>query len=321
MKQSTPLVSVIVPNYNHERYLRQRIESVLQQTYDNIEVILLDDCSTDESVALLESYANHPRVQQVVVNRQNSGSTFVQWRRGLTYAAGKYVWIAESDDWAEPTFLATLVDELESNPDAVMAFSGSVMIDAEDQPLAMDWDKFSRSATKTEVYDFKEMMQRHMMFNNGVYNASMVVWRRDAVPELDDRLVSMRLCGDWLFWSRLAKKGKAIQVMEKLNRFRQHAAKVTDAGGREGRFFTEGLTVLCENADALELNSLQRKVIAGRVLKRLSKFPHAEALLQIQGKQIFKDLEQLSPGSVKNRRKLVWLYELNKYLNFAKLTR
>ncbi len=95
-----PTVSVIVPNYNHARYLRQRIESVLRQTYQDFEVILLDDCSTDDSRSILSSYAGDPRVR-MEFNEVNSGSTFKQWNKGVRLARGEYVWIAESDDYAD----------------------------------------------------------------------------------------------------------------------------------------------------------------------------------------------------------------------------
>src|SRR5215469_12732659 len=102
-----PTVSVIVPNYNHARYLRQRIESVLGQKYQDFEVILLDDCSTDNSREILESYRNDPKVR-VVFNATNSGNVFKQWNKGVRMAGGRYVWIAESDDYADAGFLSRL---------------------------------------------------------------------------------------------------------------------------------------------------------------------------------------------------------------------
>src|SRR5260370_20691240 len=95
-----PTVSVIIPNYNHARYLRQRIESVLRQTYQDFEVILLDDCSTDDSRSILSSYAGDSRVR-MEFNEVNSGSTFKQWNKGVRLARVEYVWIAESDDYAD----------------------------------------------------------------------------------------------------------------------------------------------------------------------------------------------------------------------------
>lgn len=92
------LVSIIIPNYNHAAFLQQRLNSVFQQTYQNFEVILLDDASTDASVAILNEYKDHPKVSHLVINERNSGSPFKQWQKGIALAKGEYVWIAESDD-------------------------------------------------------------------------------------------------------------------------------------------------------------------------------------------------------------------------------
>ena len=73
-----PNVSVIVPNYNHEQYLQQRIESIVNQTYQDFELILLDDFSTDNSRDILNLYRNHPKVSKIVFNEKNSGSPFKQ---------------------------------------------------------------------------------------------------------------------------------------------------------------------------------------------------------------------------------------------------
>src|SRR5246127_2931841 len=104
-----PTVSVVVPNYNHARFLPERIESILRQSYQDFELILLDDCSSDDSRAILSQYADDPRVR-LEFNAVNSGSTFKQWNKGVRLARGKYVWIAESDDYADERLLQRLVD-------------------------------------------------------------------------------------------------------------------------------------------------------------------------------------------------------------------
>src|SRR5665213_3269095 len=119
-----PRVSVIIPNYNHAPFLTRRIETVLQQTFRDFEVILLDDCSTDESRSILSSYANNPRVR-IEFNAANSGSTFKQWNKGVGLARGEYVWVAESDDYADTRFLERLVGVLDSEPKAAFAYCRS----------------------------------------------------------------------------------------------------------------------------------------------------------------------------------------------------
>ena len=99
------LVSVIIPNYCHAQYLDQRIQSVLEQTYQNFEVIILDDKSTDNSLEVIDKYRSHPKVAKVIINEVNSGSPFKQWERGINEASGDIIWIAESDDYCTPDFL------------------------------------------------------------------------------------------------------------------------------------------------------------------------------------------------------------------------
>ena len=110
-----PLVSVIVPNYNHAPFLRLRLDSIFNQTFQDFEVIILDDCSTDNSKEIIEEYRNRPQVSHVVYNETNSGSPFKQWAKGFDLAQGEYIWIAESDDWAELAFLEVFISVLTKN--------------------------------------------------------------------------------------------------------------------------------------------------------------------------------------------------------------
>src|SRR5579875_340873 len=120
------IVSVIVPNYNHARFLRQRLDTILAQTFPDFELILLDDCSSDGSQQILGEYASRPRVSHVVFNETNSGSTFKQWNKGVRLAHGEYVWIAESDDYSAPTFVGRMLAVLQSDPAITFAYCRSI---------------------------------------------------------------------------------------------------------------------------------------------------------------------------------------------------
>src|SRR6267378_3760300 len=131
-----PKVSVIVPNYNHARFLRQRLDSIMGQTFQDFEVVLLDDCSIDESRSILSEYADDPRVR-IEFNAVNSGSTFKQWNKGVRLARGEYVWLAESDDYADPQLLERLVSRLDAEPNAVLCNCRSVRVSSEGEIIGL----------------------------------------------------------------------------------------------------------------------------------------------------------------------------------------
>lgn len=314
---TSPCVSVIVPNYNHAPYLRERIDSILNQTFQDFELILLDDYSTDNSQNILRLYASNRHVSHICINQQNSGSTFAQWKKGLSLAKGKYVWIAESDDFAHPEFLETTVAALENNPKAVFAFTGSNMADADSNIIPdMDWDRWSGKEPVVEFYNQENLLKRKLLWTADIYNASMVLFRRNDAPEISPLQLKMRYCGDWLFWVNLSCRGGGVEIRRKLNNFRQHNLKVSPNASKSGLYFLEGLPIMVKVADILSLNAKQRLMLAGRTLKRLRKFPN---IINNHWEEVSGNLELLSPGaSTRNNRGILW-YEFDKFFNFTGL--
>ena len=94
-------VSIILPNYNYERFLPERIESILNQAYKDFELIVLDDFSPDGSVELIKSYLRKDNRIKFIGNKENSGNPFLQWQKGIKESKGEYIWIAEADDFAD----------------------------------------------------------------------------------------------------------------------------------------------------------------------------------------------------------------------------
>ena len=224
------LVSIIIPNYNHALYLPQRIESVLRQTYQNFELLLLDDCSPDNSREVIADYAaRDPRIR-VVFNEQNSGSTFKQWNKGIALAQGKYIWIAESDDYADTEFLETLVTRLEADAEIGLVYSDSWSID-EKNTIIGDWKLFYEELdatlwTKDFVRSGEELLNKFMSFRNIIPNASAVVIRKSIIQQIGLADETFRLNGDWVFWAKILASSKVAFVARPLNYFRQHSNNV-----------------------------------------------------------------------------------------------
>ena len=227
--ETAPVVSVVVPNYNYARYLPQRIGSILSQTFTDFEVILLDDASTDGSVEVMRRYAaSDPRISRIEVNETNSGSPFRQWEKGIGLARGRYIWIAEADDFADSRFLACCVGALECNADVAVAFSMSEMCDSGFKGIPNHLETGMIPDGKVRVYDGLSYLLCRMQTFNAIYNASMAVFRKSAFEACDMRVYRrMRWIGDWAFWSEMLLHGKVAQVGSRLNVFRQHPLSTT----------------------------------------------------------------------------------------------
>ena len=246
MSSATPTVSVIVPNYNHARFLPKRIESILGQTYQDFELILLDDCSEDESRSVLSAYAADARVR-VEFNGANSGTPFKQWNKGVRMAQGKYVWIAESDDYADEGLLEHLVKLLETDEGVAYAYcrswrtdeNGEVdgLIDAFDPP---DLARWSRDFCSEGV----DACRLYFVQTNIVANASAVVFRKSVYEAVGGADETLRLCGDWKLWAAMALRGKIGYVSEPLNYYRFHGGSVRSGTGSDGRGVAEAIRVV-----------------------------------------------------------------------------
>jgi glycosyltransferase involved in cell wall biosynthesis len=257
------MVTVIVPNYNHEKYLPQRLNSIANQTFRDLEIILLDDYSTDNSLEVLRDFeAGEPRAR-LITNESNSGSTFKQWKKGILEARGKYVWIAESDDSAEPQLIEKLVSNLESDPNINLASCQLNMMDPEGNLLGMpdDWlGELDPVRWKTSyVNRGMDEIRQYLSKKNTILNASGVVFRRfEGIESLVD--VSMRLCADWLFWARLMSLGKIAYCAEPLNHWRLQTsnARTRPTGELE---WEEGRRVIMEISLIISSSPVQEELM------------------------------------------------------------
>ena len=257
-----PKVSVIVPNYNHQAFLKERIDTILQQTYQDFELIILDDCSTDDSVNIIESYRDNEHVTHIVQNEHNSGSTFLQWDKGVSLARGEYIWIAESDDAAHPQFLSTLVEQLEKHPEAVVAYAHSLLVNEKGETV--NDKRHARNDGAVIVYDSKRFTRWAMLSINELYNASMVVFRHSIYNKIDKSFQQYHLVGDWKFWMGVCLQGSVIEVCQMLNYFRVHSNKVTFKMAKAGTDWPEVASVLRSFIHQLNLKGIRLRTFRGR---------------------------------------------------------
>jgi glycosyltransferase involved in cell wall biosynthesis len=239
MYNNAPLVSIIVPNYNHVNYLQERLDSIVNQVYTNWELILLDDCSTDSSVIILDSFSAPKHVVTKLFNKKNSGSTFKQWQSGLDLAQGTLIWIAESDDVSDPLFLEKCVRELSQNLEIGLVFSSSSWMDSHSKvfhepPHEQD----------SEIFSTPEL-RRQFLKGPLIYNASSAVFRKNLLDNVNfEQITTFKYAGDWLFWTQLLQQCKVKRLGERLNYFRRHSGNVSSGSDASGLNFIEGFKVV-----------------------------------------------------------------------------
>ncbi|AUT39146.1 glycosyltransferase [Acinetobacter baumannii] len=228
----SPLVSVIIPSYNHEKFLKERIDSVLNQTFQDFELIILDDLSPDNSREIIESYRAHPKVSQIIYNEKNSGSTFFQWNKAvLSLAKGEFIWIAESDDVADPKFLEALVPMLQQNSEVVLAYSQSAKMDSEGK-ITGSWSEWTQDLVEGNYFNDsfqmngQEYIEKFLIHKNTIPNASAVLFRRKTYAEIGGAVVDMKTNGDWDLWLKFLLLGDVYFHNQMLNKFRYHSTSV-----------------------------------------------------------------------------------------------
>jgi glycosyltransferase involved in cell wall biosynthesis len=227
-----PLVSVIVPNFNHAIFLERRLESIFNQSYYNIEVILLDDCSTDNSRQILSNYAKNPKVSHCIFNEINSGNTFIQWHKGIQLAKGDFIWIAESDDHCEPNFIEELIKPLIEDVSIVLSYSQSNKMNELDE-ITGSWLDYTLNLDdsafdKKIVMDGNIFVEKFLIYKNVIPNASAVIFRfkNDFQAEYITTDKELRYCGDWIFYFKVLLNNKVAFTPKKLNNFRYHNKSV-----------------------------------------------------------------------------------------------
>jgi glycosyltransferase involved in cell wall biosynthesis len=234
-------VSVVVPNYNYARYLPKRLSSIFMQTHPVREVVVLDDCSTDNSVEVIRMVASQWRRNITIVqNDLNSGSVFKQWRRAAEQSLGEYLWIAEADDYCKPPFLMTVLRLMRHDSSVQFAFSDSAAVDADDNPMWPTYQGYYQTIrrnalSRTEVFEARDFVEQFLSVKNVILNASAVVWRREALLNAlnasETHLATFRMAGDWrVYLQALSIAGARVAYCSEPNNVhRRHAASVTHA--------------------------------------------------------------------------------------------
>ncbi len=245
----TPLVSVIVPNYNHAKFLNKRIDSILGQTYKNYEILLLDDCSTDNSRELLQNYAiKYPDKIKTIFNETNGKNVFKQWRKGIENSCGDLIWICESDDYCENDFLEKLVEQFK-NPGVNIAFGRIQFCDLEDN-LLKGLDGYREGAesgiwSETLVRPANQWFSGGFGVNNIIANVGGCVFKKQNLDsKIWEEAQTYKILGDWFLYSHISNGGLIAYEPKAVAYFRQHGSNTSVSSFTTSKYYEEHFSLM-----------------------------------------------------------------------------
>ncbi|MEM6457220.1 MAG: glycosyltransferase, partial [Acidobacteriota bacterium] len=225
-----PTVGVFIPSYNAARFVARAIRSVLAQTYAQLELVVLDDASTDDTADVVAPFLDDPRVRYVR-HPANLGMAR-NWNAGIASLATPLICKLDADDWYEPNFLAAAVDALEARPDAAFAFGGLRWV------VAPDGDPDAADVRVTEMRPYRRawcvdgrQLRRNLARQCLIYGPTVCV-RRWAYEQHGDFLETLRIHCDWEMWMRLSAHHPVAYLDATVASALRHAENQTTAAAR-----------------------------------------------------------------------------------------
>ncbi|MCP9834385.1 MULTISPECIES: glycosyltransferase family 2 protein [unclassified Cyanobium] len=223
-----PLVSVIIPNYNSIRYIQETIASVYAQAHRPLEVIVVDDGSTDGSWELLERLQSTAYPDLVVLchpGRENRGETIAR-ALAMSRASGEFIAVLDSDDLFRPGKLDLQLQALGQHPDVVLCHT-AVEVVGDTSRSSYFQSHFNNNPRRP--YHFSHLSE--YLIRNRICNSSVLV-RAEALRSISWATNTVLGFGDWLCWALLAQRGRFLYLEQPLTGYRVHPDSKTTAFAR-----------------------------------------------------------------------------------------
>lgn len=242
-KTSDLKVSVIIPNYNYERYIPERLESICNQSVLPYEIIFLDDVSKDNSVEVAREILEDCGIKhKIIANKTNKGC-FKQWAKGINEAEGDIIWIAEADDLCEYNFLEKLLPFFEDDQ-VNLAYGQSEVIYEEGQHSGFVYTEYTNDLDPNKwlndyVNDGQSEIIDGLGIKNTIPNASGTLMRKTALKGLDEKIQEYDISGDWFAYVYAIQVGKMAFCSDVLNYHRRHSSSIIHKREQDIKLFVE----------------------------------------------------------------------------------
>lgn len=205
-------VSICIPVYNGEKTIRATIVSALAQTYKNIEVIAVDDCSTDATLSILEEFKDERF--KIVKNERNQGLVG-NWNKCVDVANSDYIHLLCADDIMQPDCIEKKMELLTKNNDILFVFNATEIIDINDKVLSI-----RKFGNKTNIYKGKDIFRYSLRHRNVFGEPSNILFRKISWTNLGGPASHLYNTADWDLWMRMAARGQVGYISDALIGYR-----------------------------------------------------------------------------------------------------
>lgn len=225
-----PKISVVFTSYNHREYLEEALEGIINQSFKDFELIIIDDCSTDGSQDILKNYVVDPRVKLFLLEK-NTGSYVYSSNLGASKASAEYIIFAQCDDYAEKTQLDKLFRFSQIYPQIGVIFSSSEFVDKKGRSLGSDFNsrekRFKRHCCKDTIIP-GSLMSKFLLHSCVIPNLSAALIKRSLFEKLKGLSPNYFVLADWDFWLKMSLECDFFYIRECLNNFRQHETTIRE---------------------------------------------------------------------------------------------
>lgn len=287
MKNDTPLISVLMTSFNREKYIADAIESVLNSTYQNLELIIVDDCSKDRTVEIAKSYESKDHRIKVYVNETNLGD-YPNRNKAASYAKGKYLKYVDADDMIYPYGLEQLVFYMEQFQEAGYGL------------CSLDQDKSS-------IYPFQlspgQAYRRHYFGQTIFYKAPLSSIINKVAFEIIGGFSGKQHLGDFELWHLLSQKFSVVLMPHGMVWYREHAEQQMNDNRTDPfvpfKYLLYQKEVMLNNECPLEPD--EKEIVINRINGRIAK-----SVLSAYRKYGFKKGKQLQHSAAMNNLSILF---------------
>jgi glycosyltransferase involved in cell wall biosynthesis len=248
---SPPAVSVVMPSYNHARYIARAIDSVLSSSFAELELVIVDDGSTDDTLEVLRPYRNHPKVR---VRTQENRGAHAALNVGLSLAEGELLFVLNSDDAFHPERIQRLVERFRNDQEVALAASWVEVVDGEDRLLGIKRGHLNMPPwLPPSAGPFLSALgepELALLETNFISTTSNVAFRRSLLDEAGLDFLPLRYTHDWDFILASCRHGRLALVEEPLVRYRVHDTNTIREGATQaaGEMRFEVMWTVCRHA-------------------------------------------------------------------------